>query len=243
MDRAAQDEDAGDGQGISLAPMLLDTDGDVPTRDDLASLFFSRERCLPESDGADLIDDHAQGRARFASPDLRQRQRYLRRYVVSAVAVAGAIGFAALLRVTTAANAMASGPEVRAVAAAPIPQPVPAEAAKAVETAPVVALASPPVLPAVTAPPPTLAPTPAEPSAREERNQALHLLNKSEWAAAAAAGERSVRRDPTDAQTWLILGAAYAERGQGSEARLDYARCVKLARPGPSRSECADLLR
>jgi Flp pilus assembly protein TadD len=55
-------------------------------------------------------------------------------------------------------------------------------------------------------------------------------------------GERSVALDTADAETWLILGAAYMQRGKYAQARRCFSSCVQLAQRG-ARSECAALLR
>ena len=48
--------------------------------------------------------------------------------------------------------------------------------------------------------------------------------------------------DPTDAEGWLILGAAYLQRAAPQDAKRCFASCVKEATRGP-RGECAALLR
>ena len=51
-----------------------------------------------------------------------------------------------------------------------------------------------------------------------------------------------MKLDATDAEAWLILGAAYQEKGNIAEARRAYASCVKEGKTGP-RTECAKMLR
>ncbi|MDF2695456.1 MAG: hypothetical protein K0S65_3839, partial [Labilithrix sp.] len=87
--------------------------------------------------------------------------------------------------------------------------------------------------------------TTAEPvtgDAKEEKSKARSLLEKRKIADAIEAGERSVKLDPSDGESWLILGAAYQEKGNMVEARRAYASCVKEAHTGP-RNECAKMLR
>jgi Flp pilus assembly protein TadD len=55
-------------------------------------------------------------------------------------------------------------------------------------------------------------------------------------------GERSVSLDPTDAEAWLVLGAAYLQRGASKDARRCFSSCVEQATHGGQR-ECAALLR
>jgi Flp pilus assembly protein TadD len=55
-------------------------------------------------------------------------------------------------------------------------------------------------------------------------------------------GERAVQLDPTDADSWLVLGAAYMQRGDNKNARRCFSSCVKEATSG-ARRECAAMLR
>jgi Flp pilus assembly protein TadD len=48
--------------------------------------------------------------------------------------------------------------------------------------------------------------------------------------------------DPTDGEAWLLLGAAYMDRGKPVEARKAFASCVKQGKKGPM-GECAAMLR
>jgi hypothetical protein len=76
-------------------------------------------------------------------------------------------------------------------------------------------------------------------AAKQESQRALDL---GKVALSIEAGERSVRLDATDAEAWLILGAAYLQHGGGAQARRSFTSCVQLAKRGP-RNECAALLR
>lgn len=78
--------------------------------------------------------------------------------------------------------------------------------------------------------------------AKEAKAKARSSLEKRKLADAIEAGERSVKLDPTDGEAWLILGAAYQEKGNITEARRAYASCVKEGKTGP-RTECAKMLR
>jgi len=60
--------------------------------------------------------------------------------------------------------------------------------------------------------------------------------------AAIEAGEASVAADPTDAEAWLLLGAAYDSKGRPADARRAYQSCMQQGKRGP-KGECAALLR
>lgn len=79
-------------------------------------------------------------------------------------------------------------------------------------------------------------------SALEEKVAARKALERNKLADAIAAGERSVALDPTDGEAWLILGAAYQEKGNAAEARRCYSACVKPGNKGPV-AECRAMLR
>jgi Flp pilus assembly protein TadD len=51
-----------------------------------------------------------------------------------------------------------------------------------------------------------------------------------------------VALDPTDAESWLILGAAYQQQGNDKDARRCFGACIQKANRGPKR-ECAAMLR
>ena len=91
----------------------------------------------------------------------------------------------------------------------------------------------------ISAPMPPAAP---DPHAAEAKRAAQAALEKGRTAQAIEAGERSVDLDPTDAEAWLILGAAYDQRGTYAKARACFQRCVDEATHGP-KGECAALLR
>jgi cytochrome c-type biogenesis protein CcmH/NrfG len=56
-----------------------------------------------------------------------------------------------------------------------------------------------------------------------------------------AQARQATQVNPSDADAWLRLGAAYEAAGDPSAARHAYTRCVALAR-GPNVSECRLLL-
>jgi hypothetical protein len=79
-------------------------------------------------------------------------------------------------------------------------------------------------------------------SAAEAKRLSLRALDRGRLTAAIEAGEQSVALDPTDADAWLILGAAYEKQGHYSQARKCFTRCSKRAKHG-ARGECRALLR
>jgi Flp pilus assembly protein TadD len=84
---------------------------------------------------------------------------------------------------------------------------------------------------------------PSDPHAALQAKQASQrALDNGKLSLAIEAGERSVQLDASDGEAWLILGAAYLQRGGYAQARRSFASCVQLAKRGP-RNECAALLR
>lgn len=87
--------------------------------------------------------------------------------------------------------------------------------------------------------------TPPEAPAGDARSltqAAQAVLEKDERAAnrAAELALRAVRADPSNAEAWLTLGAAYQAAGKGSAARGAYRQCVTKA-SGPRVAECRAL--
>jgi hypothetical protein len=74
------------------------------------------------------------------------------------------------------------------------------------------------------------------------KREAQQALEHSKVSLAIEVGQRAVEADPADAETWLILGAAYLQRGHYKEARGCFRSCLEQATEGP-RSECKALLR
>ena len=127
------------------------------------------------------------------------------------------------------------------LAPAPVPQlapsarvtPSPARAAddKAPPAKTTVASASPP---AAGTPAPTK-------TAVQEREDARRALEKGKYRDAASAAERAATLDPSDAEAWLILGAARQELGQAALAHAAFKSCVQTAKHGPI-GECRAML-
>jgi hypothetical protein len=88
---------------------------------------------------------------------------------------------------------------------------------------------------------PTTASLP-NPEALEAKGAAQRALERGNAKLAIEQGERSVESDSADADAWLILGAAYIQRGNYARARRCFASCVSLATRG-AQAECKALLR
>jgi Flp pilus assembly protein TadD len=137
---------------------------------------------------------------------------------------------------------------VAPAAVAAEPEPVKAEPAKAEPAAAPVAAAEPAKVEPAAAQPAAAEPSKAEPAApsdktaKEEKVEARKALERGKPQLAIEAGERSVALDPTDGEAWLLLGAAYMDRGKPVEARKAFASCVKQGKKGPM-GECAAMLR
>lgn len=151
-------------------------------------------------------------------------------------------------------------PEPKAAAAAVVttPTPAPAELAAAAEPVKTAEVAAVPVAeptdptrveaPRVDVPKAEALGAPAAPSADDkanalrEKNDCRRALERGKSADAIAAGERSVALDPSDGEAWLLLGAAYQDKGKMAEARRAYAACTKEGTRGPI-GECRAMLR
>jgi TPR repeat len=79
-------------------------------------------------------------------------------------------------------------------------------------------------------------------AAGEAKRRSQRALERGHLSAAVEAGRQSIALDPTDADAWLILGAAYQEQGHYAQARRCFSRCSKRAKRG-ARGECRALLR
>lgn len=196
----------------------------------------------PESilDDEDAPPSHAERRARLVhSDEARARRRRLGRIVGVVVAVAGAICVAAVARAITTDR---GGPTLRpAVAAA---MPTPAAQPNPLATTVTAALATPSAAAPAAAPSASAeAVTKPDPAAaRDAKRKAQRALDSGKLALAIEAGERAVALDEADAESWLILGAAYQSRGNSAEARRCFSSCLRLGKRGP-RGECAAMLR
>jgi hypothetical protein len=86
----------------------------------------------------------------------------------------------------------------------------------------------------------TIAPDPREALRQKKASQAA--LERGRIAISIEAGESAVLLDPLDADAWLVLGAAYQQKGDLAQARRCYKACVQRGQRG-NRSECLAMLR
>jgi hypothetical protein len=136
-----------------------------------------------------------------------------------------------------AETATAAAPEAT-VATATAPAAAPAPSAAAAPTAADPAPAA-PADPTVATSTDTTAPTEPDPKAAAKEKHASQLaLERGKAGEAIEAGERSVALDPGDAEAWLILGAAYQEKGDAANARRAFKSCLSESKRGP-KWECA----
>jgi DNA-binding response OmpR family regulator len=86
------------------------------------------------------------------------------------------------------------------------------------------------------------APTPVEPQGGASlTQQAQRWLERGSASRAAEVARRATAADPSNAEAWLTLGAAYDASGNRAQARLAYKNCVDNGR-GPRVGECKALL-
>jgi tetratricopeptide (TPR) repeat protein len=178
-----------------------------------------------------------QARAAAASPQLAAqvdppaaRAQMAAAAVVPPAAPAATVAPAANPAAATAATvaAAADPPAAPDTASAP-----PAPAAPAADTA----------APAATgATAAATAPTPDPKEAAKEKATSRRALERGNMRQAIEAGELSVTLDPTDGEAWLILGAAYQQKGDMKDARRCYKACLEQGKRGP-KAECAQMLR
>lgn len=176
---------------------------------------------------------------RPAPPEARAGLAPPVRYAAIGVALVAAAGALWLVRPASPAAESVAAPGSSAprhlAAETPVEPAVPEPRIDAVEPA-TVPSGTPEAVPAASASPP------GDPRALEAKHASQVALEKGRTADAIEAGERSVALDPADAEAWLILGAAYDQRGTYAKGRACFKSCVDLATRGP-RGECAALLR
>jgi tetratricopeptide (TPR) repeat protein len=221
--------------------------------------FFARadEHVARQGQAEQDLDSWAQEKVKQKSrPEVIERRARFARYVKWAVGGAAVLCLAAGIRTSMSlahsadgASSVGRGAAVQAVAVQVQPS-LPAEPAK-----PEVAEAPAPVAeakPAETAAAPEATPPaaeePAAPSERdpkaalEAKKESQRALERGKTDDAIEAGKRSVALDPEDGEAWLILGAAYQEKGQLHDAHAAYKSCLSEGKRGP-KGECAAMLR
>ncbi len=200
-------------------------------------------------------DPWAERAAIFAATS--ERRAHLARYVIGAVALSGVICLVAALKVvivglggspggtgveTTVQAAPVDDEPEPLQALAPLaepPEPSTLEDAPVADAAPSEPVSKPPEVGLTAKASDTDDPSLAAPKERENCRAALE---RNRLTAAVEACEHAVQLDPTDGETWLILGAAYQQRGDAANARRCYRACLDEGRRGP-RNACAQMLR
>jgi hypothetical protein len=81
-----------------------------------------------------------------------------------------------------------------------------------------------------------------EADALAAKRDAQQALEQGKVSVAIEQSRYAVQLDPSDAESWLILGAAYLQRGAFKDARRSFSSCVEQATHG-ARDECSALLR
>jgi hypothetical protein len=211
---------------------VASAEGSIPPVD-LDSRFFATDAHHHEVD-----DEHEERDPRMVlklAPAAAKRRAQFQRYVKLAVGAASVLCLAALVKVAVAHNH--EEPVVRRASASMQVAPPPPAAPVATETAPAVAPAEAVAEPT---PEPAVATEPDPKAAAKEKHASQLALERGKAADAVEAGERSVALDPSDAEAWLILGAAYQEKGDVANARRSFKSCLVEGKRGP-KWECAQM--
>src|SRR6266542_4042539 len=168
------------------------------------------------------------------SPQQLRRRARLRRFV------AGVVGAASLAMMVVGARAFLTRSRARRPADSSFSvrqRVVPSiDATMAPPSAPAAQLALDP------APTPSDRVRPAHDPAPRTGTKAdvRRLLDRGHMREAVAAAREALEADPSDAETYLLLGAALQETGQWRESAAVFARCVDEAKRGP-KNECRAL--
>jgi hypothetical protein len=162
------------------------------------------------------------------------------------------------LRAATIAKPSERTPAAEAARAAAIPAPEPVAqpepvAAAAAEPAAQAVEPAKAEAPVAEAPKPAEAARPAEAAkpveevkvappgdAKAEKRAAQRAIDRGDNKGAVEAGQRAIEADPTDAEIYLIVGAAYQQMGQNGKAKQVFSSCTHHATHGP-KGECAAL--
>ena len=248
---------------MSIPPM-----GDLSV-EPIADRFFSEgELVAARTDHeAEEWDERASKAVLKSLPEVVQRRARFANYVRWAVGGAAVLCLAAVARsalppsgspgaasTSLSQSARLEAPASKAASVAIIATAEPVSApvvAVPVAIAPAAAEPAKAVEPAAAAPAVAAAPADAPPAADgvptsdktalQEKNDSRRALERGKLTDAIAAGERSVALDPTDGEAWLLLGAAYQEKGKNADARRCYSSCVKEGKRGPL-GECRALI-
>jgi tetratricopeptide (TPR) repeat protein len=85
-------------------------------------------------------------------------------------------------------------------------------------------------------------PKEAAKEAGKEKAKCRTLIERGRFTDAITAGEQSISLDPTDSEAWLLLGAAYQQKGDAKNAVRSFKACVDQGKRGP-KWDCAAMLR
>ncbi len=247
---------------VSVEP-VESADASIPpvTSADLDSPFFDSHAHAALA--FDEPEEHEERDPRMVlklAPATAKRRAQLQRYVRFAVGAASVLCLAALVKVAVARNheELAASVGRRASASMQVAPPPPAQPVETSQRAAEIPAPPPPAQPVAeptpapaastasaatdTTAPATVDPAaPAEPdpkAAAKEKHDSQLALERGKVGDAIDAGERSVALDPSDAEAWLILGAAYQEKGDQKNARRSFKACLEQGKRGP-KWECA----
>jgi hypothetical protein len=229
-----------------------------PEMEESERLFFSTERPVVASEAPEATEIPARI-SRIASPEAARRRKKASTYVAAvfagcAILVAFAAARGLLRGAEGSANAQpaASHIEPKGGSQAPTPPAASVAALPATPTAITTATATATAAPEPTTAPvaalaptsePSAAPTTPDPiAAKAKKKAAQQALERGKVALAIEESEAAVALDPEDGESWLILGAAYQEKGEPKKAREAFTSCLKLGKRGP-KGECGAMLR
>jgi hypothetical protein len=209
----------------------------------------------------DVPDENEHDRKALAkmTPAVRERRARFTKYVKWAVGASAVVCLAAVVRVLVARGqheselAPRGGHLPGSSTALPAVQPALTEGPQAPSASPSVPPSAAPSVPVDTAMPAPSASAASSSAAtgggdrqfdsaaaEEAKKAAQTALGRNKFDAAVEAAERAVTLDPTDGDAWLLLGAAYLEKGKKAEAHRAFASCVKQGKRGRV-GECAML--
>lgn len=230
---------------LSIPPM-----GDLSV-EPIAERFFSEGELAAaggdeEDESWSAAPDNAQ---RKSLPHVVERRQRFSRYVRWAVSGAAVVCLAALARTaiiphrapSASAGAGAAKTAIQVEAVALPTQPTDAVAVAAPVVAPESVQAPKVDVPAAVAPAEAPKAATGDKTAPQEKVDARRNLERGKLVEAIEAGERSVALDPQDGEAWLLLGAAYQEKGKNAEARRCYKACLSEGKRGPL-GECRAML-
>jgi hypothetical protein len=191
-------------------------------------------------------------------PQTRAGRRGRRPLVLGAITatlavVVGLVAVGGTTKTRTMTSSGSSEAEVvvatAAPAAAPSPPAPPAEVSVALSSSDVPVSYSPSASPSVTAATAVAGVTETVQAADvrsagavDLKQRAQKALEKGKLTDAINLGQQAVDADPTDAESWLILGATYLQKARYKDARRCFTSCVEKATQGDVK-ECKALSR